>query len=130
MNQQTIETTLIRGGFLYTADKNNNVIPNSWILIEGNSIKEIGISGKREPDAQKFIDASGKLILPFSMHKLVSPQLDMLLPESSSGEFWLWCILACLKTADGFHSLAIVCALNPTISSSNFIMTLKTHFER
>ncbi|MBV1910717.1 MAG: amidohydrolase family protein [Kangiellaceae bacterium] len=56
--------TLIRGGFLYTSDRNNKAIENSWILITGNKITKIGSSLEVEPEHDSSIDARGKMVLP------------------------------------------------------------------
>lgn len=56
--------TLIKGGFLYTADKNNKVVPDSWILIEGDKIHSLGSMGGVLPKYDQLIDARGKMVLP------------------------------------------------------------------
>lgn len=58
------ERTLIEGGFLYTADTDNTVIPNSWILITGSEITAIGNAHTPLPVYDKRINASSQLILP------------------------------------------------------------------
>ena len=63
-NQQTGQTTLIRGGFLYTANLANTVIPESWILVKGDTITAIGSHNDPLPAHDLVIDASGKLVLP------------------------------------------------------------------
>lgn len=55
---------LIRGGFLYAADSRNTVIPNSWVLIEGDTIGAIGVAGVDEPKSDVVLNAAGKMILP------------------------------------------------------------------
>lgn len=55
---------LIRGGFLYTADSSNTVIPNSWVLVEGDKIRAVGDSHTPEPDNDTVINAHGKMLLP------------------------------------------------------------------
>lgn len=55
---------LIRGGFLYTADPRNTVIPNSWVLVEGDTIRGIGTVGVDEPASDVVLNASGKMLLP------------------------------------------------------------------
>jgi len=56
--------TLIRGGFLYAADVKNTVIPNSWVLMEGDKIHSIGSADEQEPAHHQTIDARGKMVLP------------------------------------------------------------------
>ena len=56
--------TLIRGGFLYTADATNRVVPQSWVLVEGARIAAIGDQSTEPPVADRVIDATGKMILP------------------------------------------------------------------
>ena len=58
------ERVLIKGGFLYTADENNTVIKDSWILVEGNKIKQIGSSEEAIPVYDNLVDVKGKLVLP------------------------------------------------------------------
>lgn len=55
---------LIRGGFLYTADADNRVIPDSWVLVEGDRIAAVGSASAAAPDADTLIDARGKMVLP------------------------------------------------------------------
>lgn len=56
--------TLIKNGFIYTVDGSNTVLPDGWILIQGNTIKSIGSGGDALPDYDDLIDASGKIVLP------------------------------------------------------------------
>lgn len=56
--------TLIKNGFLYTADKNNTVLPECWILIEGDKIHSIGMAKDKKPKHDHVINARGKMILP------------------------------------------------------------------
>lgn len=56
--------TLIKGGFMYAADVANTVIPNSWILMEGDKIHSVGSHDTKPPKHDKLINAKGKLVLP------------------------------------------------------------------
>jgi len=58
------ERLLIRGGFLYTADATNRVIPNSWVLLDGDRIAGVGAVGEPEPAHDAVLDAGGKMVLP------------------------------------------------------------------
>lgn len=55
---------LVRGGFLYTSDPENQVFPESWILVEGDRIAGVGRLGENEPKADSVINARGKMVLP------------------------------------------------------------------
>ena len=55
---------LIQGGFLYTADTQNTVLPESWIYIKNDKIAGIGDASEQPPAAEQVIDASGKMVLP------------------------------------------------------------------
>ena len=56
--------TLIKGGFLYAADVANTVIPDSWILMEGDKIHSVGSADQPAPAHDQVIDARGKMVLP------------------------------------------------------------------
>ncbi|SFB87498.1 amidohydrolase family protein [Pseudoalteromonas denitrificans] len=64
LNPLSNQTTLVQGGFLYTADANNTVIADSWVLIKGSEIIAIGSSDDPIPEHDKLVDAKGKLLLP------------------------------------------------------------------
>ena len=55
---------LIRGGFLYTADPANRVLPKGWVLVEGDAIAAIGGRDDPEPGADAVLDASRMMVLP------------------------------------------------------------------
>jgi len=55
---------LIRGGFVYAADAANTVIPDGWVLVDGDTISAVGAAGDAEPSADTITDAPGKLVLP------------------------------------------------------------------
>jgi len=55
---------LIKGGFLYTADRSNRVIPDAWVYIVGDKVAAIGAMGEAMPEADVVINAKGKMILP------------------------------------------------------------------
>lgn len=55
---------LIRGGFIYTADERNRVIPNGWILVSGERILAIGDEHTPAPDYDRLVSAEGKLVVP------------------------------------------------------------------
>jgi imidazolonepropionase-like amidohydrolase len=60
---QTVEYAVTGAAFINTA--NGKVIENAVILVEGDKIKEVGVSGKvKIPAGLKVIDAKGKWILP------------------------------------------------------------------
>lgn len=90
--KQTADRYLIRGGFLYTSDKENRVFPNSWILIEDGKIASVGgLDGsKPEPLAESTLDARGKMILPGLVnphwHESFVEGPDPLLPDDSDLE--------------------------------------------
>ncbi|PHR90973.1 MAG: cytosine deaminase [Robiginitomaculum sp.] len=56
--------TLIKNGFLYTADANNTVIPDCWVLIEDDKIHSLGSAKDKKPKYDHVINARGKMILP------------------------------------------------------------------
>lgn len=58
------ERYLIKGGFLYTSNRQNTVIPNSWILVTGDKITAIGDTQTEPPVYDRLINAEEKLILP------------------------------------------------------------------
>lgn len=58
------ERYLIRGGFIYTADLRNRVIPNGWILVSGEKILALGDQQTPTPDYDRLISAEGKLVVP------------------------------------------------------------------
>jgi len=64
MNRTFNERQLVRGGYLYTADGDNRVVPDSWILVEGTRIRAIGSAQEPAPPHDRVIDARGKLVLP------------------------------------------------------------------
>lgn len=55
---------LIRGGFLYTANPAQPYIANSWVQVIGDRIVAIGEVGDGEPECDRILNASGKLVLP------------------------------------------------------------------
>lgn len=61
---RTGERYLIRGGFIYTADAQNRVIPNGWILTSGEKIIAIGDAQTQPPDYDRLISAEGRLVVP------------------------------------------------------------------
>ena len=60
----TDDRTLIRGGFLYTSDSRNVYMPNSWILVQGKKIIDIGYIDQKQPNYDRVVEAQGKMILP------------------------------------------------------------------
>ncbi len=67
LNPKRVETqhrTLIRNGFLYCADKDNRVIENAWVLLNGKKIQSIGSMDMPLPKHDEVIEANGKMILP------------------------------------------------------------------
>jgi 5-methylthioadenosine/S-adenosylhomocysteine deaminase len=58
-------TTLLQHGYLVTVDPARRVIPDGWILIDGDSIAGIGAHGTDpEPPSEERIDLGGKLAMP------------------------------------------------------------------
>lgn len=55
---------LVRGGFLYTANPAQVCIPDSWLLVTGDTISAIGSGNQAEPEYDTLIKADGKMILP------------------------------------------------------------------
>ena len=59
---------LIGNGRVITNDENERIIENGCIVIEGNTIKEVGdtslIKCKYEDNEHEYIDAEGKIIMP------------------------------------------------------------------
>ncbi len=55
---------LIYNGVILTMDNQNNIIPNGFLAISGNTISYIGKDKKGSIRAQKEINAEGGLILP------------------------------------------------------------------
>lgn len=64
MTRKSSARTLVRGGFLYTADKQNRVVPTSWVLVEGERVHSLGRLGEPEPAFDSVLDARGKMVLP------------------------------------------------------------------
>jgi cytosine/adenosine deaminase-related metal-dependent hydrolase len=64
MTRKIDDRLLLRGGFLYTADAENSVIPDSWLLIAGDRIESIGQRGRSEAAHDRVLDARGKMVLP------------------------------------------------------------------
>ena len=62
--QRTEDRYLIRGGFIYTADAQNRVIPNGWILVSGEKIIALGDEQTQPPTYDRLISAEGKLVVP------------------------------------------------------------------
>ncbi|MCI4646355.1 MAG: amidohydrolase family protein [Hyphomonadaceae bacterium] len=60
----TARRTLIKNGFVYTVDGANTVLPDGWILMQGDTIAAIGSGGDALPDYDQTIDASNKIVLP------------------------------------------------------------------
>ncbi|MBD1583973.1 amidohydrolase family protein [Pseudoalteromonas sp. S16_S37] len=58
------QRTLIDNVFIYTADLNNTVIPNGWVLVHGKQIVALGEDGAQPQAFDKKIDGQGKLMLP------------------------------------------------------------------
>lgn len=60
------ETTLVGNGTLITLGEKNRVIKNGAVLIEGNVIKDLGITAelRKRHKIDQFIDATGKVIMP------------------------------------------------------------------
>lgn len=58
------ERYLIRGGFIYTADDQNRVIPRGWILVNGEKIIAIGDEQTPAPAYDRLVSAEGKLVVP------------------------------------------------------------------
>ena len=56
--------TLIDNVFIYTADLNNTVISDGWVLIHGKQIVALGKQGEQPTDFDKKVDGAGKLMLP------------------------------------------------------------------
>lgn len=85
--QKQAKTHLIKGGFLYTADTANTVIPDSWILIENDTIKSIGKMTDPLPKAEQVTDARGKMVLPGLInphwHECLVEGPDPALPDDS-----------------------------------------------
>lgn len=63
-----MSTTLIKGGWLYPADPQGQVIPEGSVLVEGGRIVAAGpsadVGGLLPPQGARVIDARGKMILP------------------------------------------------------------------
>lgn len=55
---------LIKGGFIYTADAHNRVIPNGWILVGDGKIIALGDTQTEPPAYDRLISAEGKLVVP------------------------------------------------------------------
>lgn len=58
------ERYLIKGGFIYTADANNRVIPNGWVLVGDGKILALGDQQTEPPIYDRWINAEGKLVVP------------------------------------------------------------------
>jgi len=60
------ETILVGNGTLITLGRENKVIKNGAVLIEGNIIKDFGAADrlKGENPGSEFIDATGKVVMP------------------------------------------------------------------
>ena len=58
-------TKLLEHGYIVTVDGARRVIPDGWILIDGDSIAAIGEHGRdQQPPADEIIDLAGKLTMP------------------------------------------------------------------
>lgn len=55
-------TTIIRGGRLI--DINKHAAPPADVLVEGDSIREVGAPGMAAPEGAEVMDAAGKLMMP------------------------------------------------------------------
>lgn len=56
---------LLEHGYVVTVDGARRVIPDGWILIDGDSIAAIGEHGRDpQPEADEIIDLGGKLTMP------------------------------------------------------------------
>lgn len=56
---------LLEHGYVVTVDGTRRVIPDGWILIDGDSIAAIGEHGRDpQPEADEIIDLGGKLTMP------------------------------------------------------------------
>lgn len=55
---------LVSGGFIYTADPNNRVLPDGWIHVVDDTIVAIGRADEPPPPTSRVLDARGKLVLP------------------------------------------------------------------
>ncbi len=56
--------TLIQNATVYTVDSEDTVLENASILIDGTRIARILKAGEKLPDADKTIDARGKVVFP------------------------------------------------------------------
>lgn len=113
-----MEKTLVGNGILITLGKENKVIKNGAVLIEGNLIKELGTTAELKKNKfDQFIDASGKVIMPgminTHMHLYSTFARGMALKDESPSNFVeilerLWWRLDKALTPDSVYYSALI----------------------
>lgn len=58
------QRTLIDNVFIYTADEDNRVFANGWVMVAGRTIVALGDASEEPPSYQQKLDGQGKLMLP------------------------------------------------------------------
>ncbi len=113
-----MEKTLVGNGTLITLGKENKVIENGAVLIEGNLIKDLGTTAElKKIKSDQFIDASGKVIMPgminTHMHLYSTFARGMALKDESPSNFVeilerLWWRLDKALTSDSVYYSALI----------------------
>ena len=113
-----MEKTLVGNGTLITLGKENKVIKDGAVLIEGNLIKDIGTTAElKKKKFDRFIDASGKVIMPgminTHMHLYSTFARGMALKDESPSNFVeilerLWWRLDKSLTRDSVYYSALI----------------------
>jgi len=113
-----MEKTLVGNGILITLGKENRVIKDGAVLIEGNLIKDIGTTAElKKKKFDRFIDASGKVMMPgminTHMHLYSTFARGMALKDESPSNFVeilerLWWRLDKALTKDGVYYSALI----------------------
>jgi len=113
-----MEKTLVGNSILITLGKENKVIKDGAVLIEGNIIKDIGTTVElKKKKFDRFIDASGKVMMPgminTHMHLYSTFARGMALKDESPSNFVeilerLWWRLDKALTQDGVYYSALI----------------------
>ena len=77
---------------LVTMDEERRVLENAWMLVQGNTIHSMGEGADPVPDADRILDARGRIIIPglINTHHHFFQTLLRAVPSFQDRSLWYW----------------------------------------